>query len=41
MPSENETVREIYRQYAFVFLKNLWTLHILREAKRIGCPSTG
>jgi len=35
--SKNETVREIYHQYAIV-LENLWTLHNMREAKRRNLP---
>lgn len=35
--STNETVREIYHQYA-LFLENLWTLHNMGEAKRRGLP---
>jgi len=35
--SRNETVREIYQQYA-VFLENLWTLHNMGEAKRRRMP---
>jgi len=35
--SRNETVREIYHQYAIV-LENLWTLHNMGEAKRRKIP---
>jgi len=35
--SRNETVREIYHQYAIV-LENLWTLHNMGEAKRRKLP---
>lgn len=35
--SPNETVREIYHQYA-VFLENLWTLHNMGEARRRKLP---
>ncbi|MBS7615119.1 transposase [Candidatus Bathyarchaeota archaeon] len=35
--SRNETVREIYHQYAIV-LENLWTLHNMGEAKRQKLP---
>ena len=35
--SKNETVREIYHQYA-IALENLWTLHNMKEAKRRNLP---
>jgi len=35
--SKNETILEIYHQYAIV-LENLWTLHNMREAKRRNLP---
>jgi len=35
--SKNETVREIYHQYA-ISLENLWILHNMREAKRRNLP---
>lgn len=35
--STDETVREIYHQYAIV-LENLWTLHNMGEARRRGLP---
>jgi len=35
--SRNQALREIYHQYA-IFLKNLWTLHNMREARKEKLP---